>query len=193
MSDVEVEPIPGLPEELPAGEHIVWQGQPHWRTLARHAFHVRGVALYFGGVITLRVGAAVINAEPFTAAAFSVVVVTGLAAIGLGLLFLLAYLNARTSMYTITNRRVVMRVGVAFPITFNLPFRQLSGAALKAYPNGDGEIALSLAGSDRLAYLHLWPHARPWQFKKSSPMLRAVPGAQHVARLLAQYAQGVTA
>ncbi|MEQ9500411.1 MAG: photosynthetic complex putative assembly protein PuhB [Deltaproteobacteria bacterium] len=193
MSDVEVEPIPGLPEELPAGEHIVWQGQPHWRTLAQHAFHVRTVALYFGGIVTLRVGAALINGEPFVMAAWSVVVVTALSAVGLGLLCLLAYLNARTSMYTITNRRVVMRVGVAFPITFNLPFKSLSGAALKAYPNGAGEIALSLSGSDRLAYLHLWPHARPWNFRKSSPMLRAVPKAQDVAQLLAQHAQGVAA
>ncbi len=193
MSDVEIEPVPGLPEELPRGEHILWQGQPHWRTLARHAFHVRSVGLYFGAFIALRAGVAVVRSEALGAALLAILGVTALAAVGLGLLLLLAYLNASTSMYTITNRRVVMRIGVAFPITFNLPFRRLSGAALKAYPNGDGEIALTLAGQDRLAYAHLWPHARPWRFRRSSPMLRAVPKAKDVAALLAEHARGAMA
>jgi hypothetical protein len=29
----------------------------------------------------------------------------------------------------------------------------------------------------RIAYLHLWPHARPWQLKRPQPLLRALPDA----------------
>ena len=43
----EWEAEPGLPEALPADEHILWQGRPDWAALAVHAFHVRKVALYF--------------------------------------------------------------------------------------------------------------------------------------------------
>ena len=44
----EWEAAPGLPEPLPKGEKILWQGAPHWWMLAVHAFHVRKVAIYFG-------------------------------------------------------------------------------------------------------------------------------------------------
>jgi hypothetical protein len=44
---------------------------------------------------------------------------------------------------------------------------------------------LSLAGSDRIAYLHLWPHVRPWQLKRTQPMLRALADAKTVAQTLA--------
>ena len=33
------EPIPGLPEKLPEGERILWQGSPSARALVIHAFH----------------------------------------------------------------------------------------------------------------------------------------------------------
>ena len=33
------EPQNGLPEALPAGERLLWQGSPDWRVLARHGFH----------------------------------------------------------------------------------------------------------------------------------------------------------
>ncbi len=47
MSEYEIEPIPGLPGDLPPGERILWQGKPDWRMLARTAFHTRIVAGYF--------------------------------------------------------------------------------------------------------------------------------------------------
>ena len=50
----EFEPQRGLPEALPAGEHLLWQGQPDWRMLARKAFHVRKLVVYFAGLMVLR-------------------------------------------------------------------------------------------------------------------------------------------
>ena len=40
---------------------------------------------------------------------------------------------------------------------------------------------MKIAGSDRIAYLHLWPHARRWRFSKPEPMLRCIPDPVHVA------------
>ena len=39
---------------------------------------------------------------------------------------------------------------------------------------------------DKVAYLLLWPHARPWRLSKPEPMLRAVPDAARVAAILAR-------
>ena len=89
-------------------------------------------------------------------------------------------------MYTITNRRVVMRIGVVLEITFNFPFRVIESAGLRAYPDGTGDIPLTLTGDDKVAYLHLWPHARPWRAARPEPMLRSVPDAARVADILSR-------
>ena len=93
---------------------------------------------------------------------------------------------ARTTVYTITNRRVVMRIGIALPVTFNLPYTQIDGAALRPYEDGTGDIPLQLRDGTRLAYFVLWPHARPWRFSRPEPMLRAVPNAAATAQLLSE-------
>ena len=49
----EFEAAPGLPEALPAGEHILWQGSPDWKLLAVDAFHVKRLAIYFSLMIAL--------------------------------------------------------------------------------------------------------------------------------------------
>ena len=41
------EPIRGLPEVPPEGEHILWQGSPNWWALANEALMLRWVAVYF--------------------------------------------------------------------------------------------------------------------------------------------------
>ena len=65
--DHEHEPVPGLPHELPAGEMIVWQGRPSWRSVGRHIFKARLLALYFGGLIAVRVAVAVAAGEGIAA------------------------------------------------------------------------------------------------------------------------------
>ena len=51
----ELEPQYGLPEALPADERLLWQGSPNWASLARHTFHVKKLAVYFGVIIAVRV------------------------------------------------------------------------------------------------------------------------------------------
>jgi len=109
---------------------------------------------------------------------------TPLALAALALVALLTWLTTRTTVYTITNRRVVMRIGIALPLTVNLPFRIVGSAGLKLHADGTGDIPLSLTGDGRMAYLHLWPHARPWRTSRAEPMLRSVPDAARVAEIL---------
>ncbi len=175
----------GLPEPLPPGERLLWQGAPDWRVLAREAFHLRTLALYFAVILGLR--AATVLAQGSGALAALEAVVWLLPPVGgaLGMVALLAWLSARTAAYTVTDRRVVMRVGIVLSLSFNLPYRAIEAAALHAGPRGSGDIALTLGGGDRIAWLHLWPHARPWRLRQPEPMLRCVPDAARVAGLLA--------
>lgn len=188
-SEVEYEPIPGLPSELPPGERLLWQGRPRWQGLARHTFQVPWLAAYFAVFIAARFGFALHDGQGLGGALLTSLMVLPLALVCLGVLSLLAWLNARATIYTITSRRVVMRFGVAFPMTFNLPFKRLAAAHLNRRRTGDGDIALQLSGPDRIAWLHLWPHARPWHLAKAQPMLRAIPAAAAVATLLAEAVQ----
>jgi hypothetical protein len=180
----EFEAAPGLPEALPRGEKLLWQGGPQWRVLARDAMHVHWIAVYFALMLGWRMVTVIGEGGSTGAALASVMLLLPLALLALGMLLLLAWLVSRTTVYTITDQRVVMRIGIVLTITFNLPYRKIESASLRRNGDGSGDIALVLAPSDRIAYLHLWPHVRPWQLKRTQPMLRAVADSAQVSALL---------
>jgi hypothetical protein len=170
-------------------------GLPDVRAMAIHVFHLRKLAIYFGLLLVLH--AANVAGDGGDAVAVAASLVWPLALVLMALLGVgvLAWLTARTTVYTLTNKRVVMRVGIVLTLTFNLPLRWIAGAALAQRRDGSGDITLALAGSDRIAWLQLWPHVRPWRLRKPEPMLRCVPAAAVVAARLSQAwaaAQGVT-
>ncbi|WP_291012653.1 photosynthetic complex putative assembly protein PuhB [Hydrogenophaga sp.] len=178
----EFEAAPGLPEPLPKGERLLWQGSPNWVQLALHAFHVRKLALYF--VAMLAVQWLYLLGDPQAALLRPLLTSVVMASLALGLLCLTAWFSARTTLYSLTDRRVIMRVGIVLTLTFNLPLRQIAGASIKPYADGQGDIAIALKGEDRIAWLNLWPHARPWQLKRPEPSLRCLPDAAAVAARL---------
>jgi hypothetical protein len=188
----EFEPQFGLPERLPAGERILWQGSPDFAALARNAFHLRKLALYFSVLLVARAatvfGSGGSAGDTLNAMAWPVL----LTVLALASVTTLAWLTARTAVYTVTDQRVVMRIGIVLTLTFNLPLRSIESAALRAGSGGCGDIVLKLAGSDRIAWLHLWPHARPWRLANPEPSLRCVPEAASVAATLAQAWSGAT-
>ncbi len=172
----------GLPGPLPRGERLLWQGAPTTAGVFVRVFHARAVTLWFGGwACIFAAGAASPGHGAMVGAA---ILMTG--AVALGLLWGLAWLTHRTSVYTITNRRVVLHTGIALPVTRNLPFAEIETGALRGFTDGDGDIPLRLRPGIRIAYLQLWPHVRPWHLSRTEPMLRSVPEAESVARLLAQ-------
>lgn len=171
----EFEATPGLPEPLPAGERMLWQGAPDWRVLAVQAFHVRKLTIYFAAMLGLQ--ALYMSGQPGGFAVAQLATSGALAVLALLLLSLMAWFAARTTLYTLTNQRIVMRVGIVLTLTFNLPLRQIAGAALSPQTGGFGDIALTLKGPDRIAFLNLWPHARPWVVKNPEPSLRCLPDA----------------
>ena len=184
--DYDFEPVRGLPAHLPAGETLLWQGHPDWRSLTVHAFHVRKVGVYFCLLAVWSVLSAWAEGSSLSAALSSVLWVAPMALTAVALLIMLAWLAARTTVYSITSKRVVMRIGIALPITINIPFRAVESVGLKRHANGTGDIPAMLSKGYRLAYLVLWPHVRPWHVRSPQPMLRSVPDVEHVAHLLAE-------
>lgn len=184
MSEYDHEPIRGLPGELPADEHIIWQSSPDWKHLARAALHIRLSALYFGAIAIWAVSRGDMN----TATA-----VTVLGVVVISLFTLFAWGVSRACVYTLTNKRVVLRVGVALNKCINLPLSEIESANLKMLDGGHGNIVLTLKGMPRLGYLMLWPHARSLRFVRPQPMLRAIPDARNVAAMLFKATQKVQA
>jgi hypothetical protein len=184
MREHETEPVPGLPESLPKGERILWQGRPSWKALARHGFHLRLLALYFVALsVWSAAELAAVGATPGAILAGSVwLIVLGVVPVVLVTLFALA--SARTTLYTVTDRRLVMRVGVALPLTINLPLSAIASATMRRYAAG-GDIILTMEGRHRVSYVAIWPHLRGLRFLQPQPMLRALPDADAAALALA--------
>jgi Bacterial PH domain len=175
----------GLPDHLPEGEQLLWQGRPNWKRLAINAFHIRKVASYF---VLLIVGQGVwklLNGASFAEAFHAVPTLAGLCFAACAILLGFAYLSARTTHYTLTSKRALMKVGIALPVIVNLPLRQIDGVSFAYTGKGCGTICFKPGGKTRLAYLLLWPHAKPWNVTKTQPAFRDIADVDAVASRLA--------
>lgn len=188
QDDFAVEPVEGLPERPPEGEEILWQGKPSPSVLAREALNLRWVVGYFVLLAVWRVGASSAD-MPFLQALPLGLPFLALGVVSALVLYGIARVLATTTVYTITTERVAMRVGAALTITLNLPFPRIEGADLQLQKDGSGTIAFRTSGETRLSFLVLWPHTRPWRFRKTQPAFRAIPDAARVAALIAETAQ----
>ena len=138
---------------------------------------MRAVAAYFALLGVLAVADAIAGAARLTA--LLGVAASGAAALGLARLY--AEAVARSTVYTLTNRRVVIRSGVALPKCLNLPLVLVGSVALRERSGGTGDVALAVTGARRIGYLVWWPHVRPWRLAAPEPTLRALPDAAAVA------------
>ncbi|MFL0355849.1 photosynthetic complex putative assembly protein PuhB [Erythrobacter sp. GH1-10] len=167
----------GDPMGTPApDEKVLWKGRPDRSLLARTAFHSWSVAIYF--VVLIGLALAFGNAA-------GAIVCAVLGVLGLAVLQGLAWLSARSTLYILTNERLIMRIGMAIETRINVPLKHVQAAHLKPRGKGHGDIALELNGDRLLGYVLLWPHVRPWKFAMPQPMLRAIPDAEGVAKQLA--------
>lgn len=186
--DFEIEPVRGLPEALPEGETILWQGQPKVWELAKSSMCIHWVIGYFA-LLTLWRGAAIGASQGVEAGLWAASFYLIMGAILSAIILLSAWAFAKTTVYTITSHRVGMRVGAALNITLNIPFRWIAKADLALAKNGTGAIHLDLKGETRFSYIVLWPHVRPWVMKRTQPTLRAIPDAERVAQILGRAAE----
>ncbi|MDE8345899.1 MAG: photosynthetic complex putative assembly protein PuhB, partial [Acidocella sp.] len=138
MSRFKGRPMDGLPGRLPEGEVVLWQAKPAWRAMARETFRIRLVAVYFAALVVWRVAGSMQAGHDLHYALISAASCMILGAAGVSLFCLFAWLIARTTTYTITQKRVVITYGMALPKSLNLPFTAIDAANLRLNADGTG-------------------------------------------------------
>lgn len=178
--------------ELMPGEHVLWQGRPSVRAIARSPMHVRGLGFYLAAVW-------IWNAAESRASGLTPVetMAGGVPLLVVSVLVLLAaagfaWACSRTTTYMVTTERCVLDYGVALAATLSIPLRRIASVSVTARADGTGDIPIELKPGRRMALLKLWPHARPWHWKEPQPMLRGVSGAMEIAALLSEAAATVS-
>ena len=178
-----------LAENLPDDEVLIWQGRPEANAIAIRAMYLWYVVAYLLGLVVLRTGYLIMGDAPISewsallawqllASLFIVGVIVGLSA-----------LYGKTTIYSLTTRRLILRTGAAVPIHVNFPLEQIASADLKVFSDGTGDIALKLENSDKLYWLLLWPNVRSWWVRPLQPLLRGLRDFELAASTLANAAK----
>ena len=151
MNEFEIQRALDLPAPLPADERLLWIGAPKWTGIARNVFHVPALAVYFVAVIGAHALWVSANGAGWTEAALSAARLAPLGVIALCLFGILAWMMARTTCYAITDRRVIMRIGVALSLTMNIPLRWQRRLATDTWWSGQDGLPAPLAACASLA------------------------------------------
>ena len=176
--DSHFEPVYGLPGLLPEGERILWQGAPRWQGLARRAFRLGVIGCYFGALFAWDIAGAVYAGRSPLDILQTMFVPVVLALTACVSLAAVAYLSARSTVYTITTRRVAIRTGIAFSVTINLPYTLIDGVSRKTYRDDKRRReALADAGVARALRLGRRPdRARVGGVRRAAPPRPSPPG-----------------
>jgi hypothetical protein len=81
---------------------------------------------------------------------------------------------------------VLLRHGVAVPLTMDVPFTLVDNVAFSGFPNGTGDIAITVPPQHRVGYLITWPHVRPGEFTRPQPSFRALTDGHAAADILSK-------
>ncbi len=176
--------IRGVPHPLPIGETILWEGAPMARAVARHAFYQRALLAYFLAMVLVW---AIFTPNALGSSDFLIGlgVRLGLTAAVMTVVEILSIVVARTTWYAITNKRVVLRIGMVIPMSINIPFALLESAGAGSFKDGTGQVTLKMMPGNRLAYIALWPHCRMRNLNNPEPVLRALQAPAAVGGVLA--------
>jgi hypothetical protein len=179
----EFEPTFGFPESLPTSEKVLWQGSPCAWLIARRIFFLPYLFFYFlmFSCLALTVNSDVLTLKDLFVKFLSYM---SLGMVAIFILLAISFLISSTTMYSITDKRVVMRIGIVLNLSLNIPFSKIETAELKAYPDKSGDISLNLVPDNKIAYLHLWPHCRPWFFSSPRPRLSCLKNVEVIASCL---------
>ncbi|MGY6555759.1 MAG: photosynthetic complex putative assembly protein PuhB [Wenzhouxiangella sp.] len=179
MQKDDYKPLPG---PLPDGEHVLWQRSPLWHSFGRRVFHTYKFALYFAVIIAWVAIAATLSGG--LGDAWRSLLWTLPPALGVVLLLaFFAWAYSRNTVYTITNKRVIIQSGLAFTTAINLPFSKLDKADLKTFSDGSGDIELNMGGQ-RILYSMIWPNNRLLALKEPKPVLWALAEPAEAAEIL---------
>jgi hypothetical protein len=182
--------LPGVEEALPPGERVLWSGRPELWPLAFRVLHLRALVGYW----VVATGFLVFGRGGDGRSLWADLAWMGvIALVGTVLIVAGAAVVRATTLYALTERRVVLRIGVALPVVLNLPLHRIESVDLRLWERGRGDVVLTPKAGEGFGWALLWPHLRPWNFAAPQPALKAIPNAGEVGRQIAAQAQRVQA
>ncbi|MEL6302209.1 MAG: photosynthetic complex putative assembly protein PuhB [Pseudomonadota bacterium] len=171
-------------DDVHVGERVLWQGGPAPSLLARHALHVRKVALYFVLLLLWRVGNTLYGGGVWGDVAQTATTTILFGVTLCSMLWIYARWAERSTTYTITDKRIAIRTGVALQITVTIPLEKIESAGLIPRGETGGDVVLHTARDARVAYFVLWPSVQPFRIRHPRPMLRCLEDARSAADAL---------
>jgi uncharacterized protein with PQ loop repeat len=94
------------------------------------------------------------------------------------------WLVAINTIYTITDKRLIIRHGVTMPMAINVPYAKVATAAAKVREDGSGDVSVAMLDGNNVSLFAIWPHNRPWNWQGVAPAMRAIPDAARVGVIL---------
>ena len=170
-------------DAIPHGESILWKGRPSLWGFSWNLFGLKWIALYLSMLSIVSVArffasdfytAFYVDFLPFfLSGIFASIILIGLAAI-----------QAYSTVYIITENRVIIKTGAALSFLISMPFKKIKEVNLQKRGASIGTISFELFSKKRVPYISCWPSVRPWKFKKTQPAFSCVRSVNEVATIL---------
>lgn len=175
---------------LEPGERILWQGRPLASALRRHLLKGRWLTAYFVLLLGWKLALIVALRGLRPQEVFDAAVLLAQGAALAGILAYLAWALARSTTYTVTSLRIVIRHGIALQGTVDIPMRAIRNVAVRIHHDGTGDVALTVRDGAGVGLSKLWPHVRGLNLSAPVPMLRGLPDAAVLGTQLARRLDG---
>ena len=170
-------------DAIPNGESILWKGRPSLWGFSWNLFGLKWITLYLSMLSIVSVArffasdfytAFYVDFLPFfLSGIFASIILIGLAAI-----------QAYSTVYIITENRVIIKTGAALSFLISMPFKKIKEVNLQKRGASIGTISFELFSNKRVPYISCWPSVRPWKFKKTQPAFSCVRSVDEVATIL---------
>ena len=170
-------------DAIPNGESILWKGRPSLWGFSWNLFGLKWITLYLSMLSIVSVArffasdfytAFYVDFLPFfLSGIFASIILIGLAAT-----------QTYSTVYIITENRVIIKTGAALSFLISMPFKKIKEVNLQKRGASIGTISFELLSEKRVPYISCWPSVRPWKFKRTQPAFSCIGSVVEVATIL---------
>ena len=170
-------------DAIPNGESILWKGRPSLWGFSWNLFGLKWITLYLS--ILSIVSVARFFASDFYTAFYVDFLPFFLSGIFASIILIcLAATQTYSTVYIITENRVIIKTGAALSFLISMPFKKIKEVNLQKRGASIGTISFELLSEKRVPYISCWPSVRPWKFKGTQPAFSCIGSVDEVATIL---------
>ena len=170
-------------DAIPNGESILWKGRPSLWGFSYNLFGLKWITLYLS--ILSIVSVARFFASDFYTAFYVDFLPFFLSGIFASIILIgLAATQTYSTVYIITENRVIIKTGAALSFLISMPFKKIKEVNLQKRGASIGTISFELLSEKRVPYISCWPSVRPWKFKRTQPAFSCIGSVDEVATIL---------